>query len=297
VTAAPPRTDRVLMGIGARLAAVVAMGVMTAIVKICGERGVHVFEIIFFRNAFAFVPILAYILMTDGTRVLRTTRPLGHLTRAVVGMVGMGCGFAAVAMMPLAEYTAIQFASPLFITALSALVLKERVDGRLWAAIVSGFLGVLIMVRPDPAQVSGLGPVLAIVSALGASGAMIAIREIGRTEPGPTIVFYFTLFATLFGAAGLPFVWTQPDWSTLGLLVLCGLCGGVGQLFLTQAFKLAPAAVVAPFDYASLLWAGVLGWLIWNEFPKKDTLAGGAIVVASGLYIVWRETRRRRQGR
>jgi drug/metabolite transporter (DMT)-like permease len=294
VTGAHPRADRVLLGIGSRLVAVVAMGVMTAIVKICGERGVHVFEIIFFRNAFAFVPIVGYILMTDGPRVLRTTRPLGHLTRAVVGMVGMACGFAAVARMPLAEYTAIQFASPLFITALSVPILKEKVDGRLWAAIIVGFVGVLIMVRPDPSQVTGLGPALAILSALGASGAMIAIREIGRTEPGPTIVFYFTLFATLFGAAGLPFVWTQPDLPTLGLLVLCGLVGGVGQLFLTQAFKLAPAAVVAPFDYASLLWAGVLGWLIWRDFPKADTLAGGAIVVASGLYIVWRETRRKR---
>lgn len=284
--------NAIALGIAARLGAVVVMGVMVALVKMCGERGVHVFEIVFFRNAFAFIPLLAYISATGGVRLLRTRRPFGHLARASIGVTGMLCGFSAVAMMPLAEYTAIQFAAPLFITALSAPILGEKVGGRLWAAVVVGFVGVLVMLRPDPANFVHLASILAVIQALGTAGAMLAIRQLGQTEAGPTIVFYFTLFAATVGGVALPFVWTTPSASTLGLLMATGLCGGVGQLMLTAAFKLAPPAIVAPFDYATLLWAGVLGFVLWGELPGWTTLAGAPLVVGSGLYIAWRETRR-----
>jgi drug/metabolite transporter (DMT)-like permease len=287
--------NRTLLGIASRLGAVIVMGTMTALVKLCVEQGVHPMEVVFFRNAFAFIPIVAYIMMTDGPRVLRTQRPGAHLVRSAIGVTGMICGFTALGMMPIAEFTAIQFAAPLFITALSAPILGEKVEPRLWAAVAVGFVGVLVMTRPDPANMTGVASMLAIGQAFATAGAMLAIRQLGRTEPGPAIVFYFTVAAALVGAAALPFVWSAPSPGALILLIGCGLCGGVGQLLLTQAFKLAPAAVVAPFDYATLLWVGLLGWLIWNEFPKTQTLAGGALVVASGLYIVWRETRRMRQ--
>jgi drug/metabolite transporter (DMT)-like permease len=151
---------------------------------------------------------------------------------------------------------------------------------------------VLIMVRPDPVHLVGAGALLAIGQALGTAGAMLAIRQLGGTEPGATIVFYFTLAATLVGGALTPFVWTHPDAELLVLLILTGLTGGVGQLLLTQAFKIAPAAVIAPFEYAALLWTGLIGYLIWQETPTITTVAGGLIVVASGLYLLWREIRR-----
>jgi drug/metabolite transporter (DMT)-like permease len=283
-------------GIALKLGAVVAMGTMSALVKLAAERGAHTLEIVFFRNLFAFIPIVAYILATRGWTVLRTSRPLGHLVRAGIGISGMLCGFAALGLMPLAEFTAINFAAPLFITALSWPVLGEKVGPHRWAAVAVGFLGVLVMVRPDPVHLVGLGALLALGQALGTAGAMLAIRQLGATEPGPTIVFYFTLAATLVGAAGLPFVWTRPSPDLLLILVACGLTGGVGQLLLTQAFRLAPAAIVAPFDYAALLWAGVLGYAIWSETPSAATLGGGGVVVASGLYILWRETRLRDAG-
>jgi drug/metabolite transporter (DMT)-like permease len=290
----PPTRQTIGAGIALRLGAVVCMGTMAALVKLAAERGAHTFEIVFFRNFFAFFPILGYILATQGLGVLKTTRPVGHVVRAAIGITGMMCGFAALARIPLSEFTAITFSAPLFITALSAPVLGERVGIHRWAAVSIGFVGVLVMVRPDPVNLVGLGALLAIGQALGSAGAMLAIRQLGATEPGATIVFYFTLAAACVGAVLTPFVWTQPDMELLVILILTGLSGGVGQLFLTQAFKIAPAAVVAPFEYASLIWVGLLGYLIWRETPTATTVVGGLIVVASGLYLLWRETRRPR---
>jgi drug/metabolite transporter (DMT)-like permease len=281
------------LGIVLRVAAMACMAGLAALVKACSERGAPVLEIIFFRNAFAFIPVLLYVWKTAGFGVLKTKRLGGHATRAGVGLVGMVCGFTAVSMLPLTESTALSFASPLFMVALSALILKEHVGVHRWGAVVVGFLGVLIMIRPDPAHMANVGAAFALLGALGAAGAMIAIREIGRTEPGPTIVFYFTLAGMLVGLASLPFGgWTIPDTTTLIMLVCTGLLGGAGQLFLTEALRRAPVAVVAPFDYTQLVWACIIGYLVWDEIPRAATVAGALVVAASGVYILFRETRR-----
>ncbi|HEX5378405.1 MAG TPA: DMT family transporter [Phenylobacterium sp.] len=280
------------LGIALRVAAMFCMAGLGALVKWCSGRGVPVLEIIFFRNAFAFVPVLIYVGRTSGFAVLKTRRPGGHLTRSAIGLAAMVCGFSALGLLPLTQSTALSFSSPLFMTALSALVLKEPVDSHRWAAVAAGFAGVLIMVHPDPSHFAGVGVVFALVGALAAAGAMTAIREIGRTEPGPTIVFYFTLAGAVLGLASLPFGWVIPDPLTLGLLILGGLVGGVGQLLLTEALRRAPVAVVAPFDYSQLIWASLLGFFIWGETPQVLTIVGAAVVAASGIYILWRETRR-----
>jgi drug/metabolite transporter (DMT)-like permease len=272
-----------------RLGAVVAMGAMSALVKLAAERGAHTFEIIFFRNLFAFIPLIFYVGLTRSARALATTRPVGHLVRAAIGIFGMICGFSALALLPLTEFTAITFAAPLFITALSGPVLGEKVGPHRWAAVVIGFVGVVIMMRPDPVHLVSLGALLALGQAFGTAGAMLAIRQLGGTEPGVTIVFYFTLAATAVGAAGLPFAWTTPGPELLTILVMTGVAGGVGQMLLTQAYRIGPAALVAPFDYATLLWTGLLGYLIWSETPSLHTVVGGLIVIASGLYVLHRE--------
>ncbi|MFN3511543.1 MAG: DMT family transporter [Phenylobacterium sp.] len=281
------------LGILLRVAAMACMAVLAALVKACASRGVPVLEIIFFRNAFAFVPVLAYVGRTSGFGVLKTRRPLGHAARATVGLVGMVCGFTAVSMLPLTEATALSFAAPIFMTALSVPILKEKVGLHRWGAVLVGFVGVLIMIRPDPTHMPLLGAAFGLAGALGAAGAMIAVREIGRTEPGPTIVFYFTLAGCFLGLSSLPFGgWIVPDAITLAMLVATGLVGGVGQLLLTEALRRAPVAVVAPFDYTQLVWAGLIGYLVWDEIPRPYTVAGALIVAASGVYILFRETRR-----
>jgi drug/metabolite transporter (DMT)-like permease len=279
------------LGIALRIVAMVCMASLFALVKWCSEQGVPVLQIVFFRNAFAFIPLGLYIWRTAGPEVLRTQRLGGHLTRAVVGLSGMTFGFLAVARLPLTQATALAFSAPLFMTALSALILKERVGRHRWGAVAVGFVGVLIMVRPDPANMELLGTVIALVGALGAAGAMICIRQIADTEPGPTIVFYFTLCGSLFGLASLPFGWVVPEPLSLAMLVMCGLVGGVAQLFLTESIRRAPVAVVAPFDYSQLIWASLIGYLVWDDLPHGSTLAGAAVVAASGVYILFRETR------
>lgn len=264
------------------------MALLAAVVKFCAERGVPVLEIIFFRNAFAFIPVLLYIWKTTGFGVLRTRRPGAHLVRSTVGLTGMVCGFTAVSLLPLTQSTAISFSAPLFMVALSALILKEPVGVHRWMAVAVGFIGVLIMIHPDPRQFVGAGVLFAIAAAVGSAGAMIAIREISRTEPGPTIVFYFTLAGTVLGLMSLPFGWVLPSPGTLALLVAAGLIGGTGQLLLTEAIRRAPVAVVAPFDYTQLLWAGLIGFLIWGETPAVLTLVGAIVVAASSSYILWR---------
>jgi drug/metabolite transporter (DMT)-like permease len=241
------------------------------------------------------VPLGLYIWRTTGFEVVKTRRPFGHLARSAIGLSGMVCGFSAVQFLPLTEATALQFTSPLFMTALSALILAEPVGRHRWGAVAVGFLGVLVMARPVPGQMNVVGVTLGMLAALGSAGAMVAIRQISDTERGATIVFYFTLAGVFLGLVGTSAVgWVMPDRLTLGLLVLAGLIGGVGQLLLTEALRNAPVGVVAPFDYTQLVWAGVLSLLVWGEAPRLLTLAGAVVVAASGVYILHRELRRYR---
>jgi len=268
---------------------------LSATVKWTGHRGIPVFEIVFFRNAFAFIPLGLYIWRTSGVSVLKTRRPLGHLHRSAVGLLGMTCGFFALQRLALTEATAFTFAAPLFMTALSALMLREPVGWRRWGAVLVGFAGVLIMVRPQPGHMNLTGVAFALVAAVGSALAMVQIRQIAATEKGPTIVFYFTLSGTLVGLAVSVFDWVTPDPQTFAVLALGGLIGGVGQLFLTEAIRVAPVGVVAPFDYSQLIWATILGYLIWGELPQAATVAGAAVVAASGLYVLHRELLRFRR--
>ena len=283
------------LGIILRVSAMFCLAGLSAIVKWTGHRGVPVFEIIFFRNAFAFLPLGLYIWRTTDLSVLKTKRPLGHLHRSAVGLTGMVCGFSALQHLALTQATAFTFAAPLFMTALSAFMLREFVGWHRWGAVVVGFIGVLIMVRPEPGQMNLVGVSFALAAALGSALAMIQIRQIAVTEKGPTIVFYFTLSGTLVGLAGSMFHWVTPDPLTLAILIIGGLIGGVGQLFLTEAIRVAPIGVVAPFDYTQLIWATILGFLIWGELPHMATLAGAAVVAASGIYILHRELLRFRR--
>lgn len=282
-------------GIGLRVLAMMLMAVLNALVKHCGAQGIPVLEIVFFRNAFAFIPLFVFIFRGAGLGVLATRRPLGHLTRAAVGLTSMAAGFAAVQHLPLSEATAFGFASPLFMTLLAGLMLGETIGPRRAAAVVAGFCGMLVMVRPDGTVQDVTGTALAILAAICAAGAMVTIREISRTERGPTIVFYFTLAGTVLGAASLPFHWVTPDRTTLLLLVAAGLVGGTLQIALTEALRRAPVAVLAPFDYTQLIWASLIGYALWGEMPRLRTLAGVGIIAAAGLYILQDELRRNRQ--
>lgn len=286
-----PTASPALRGIANIVLAVGLFAAMDALVKHLAVS-YPVLQLVFFRSLFAFLPLTLLIAHSGGLSALATTRPLGHVLRSMTGLVSMLLFFLAFALLPLAEAIALSFAGPLFLTVLSIPLLGEQVGLRRWAAVIVGFLGVLIIVRPG-AGVFGPEALIPVGAALAYAFAMIFVRKLSRSETNAAIVFYFTLSCTILSALGLPFVWVTPTLADLPALIGIGLLGGAAQLFMTQAFRLAAAAVVAPFEYLAILFGIGFGYAFWGEIPDRWTLLGAAVVVASGLYILRREARRR----
>ena len=289
--AASAGPSQALAGIANIVVAVGLFAAMDALVKHLSPV-YPVLQLVFFRSFFAFVPLSLLLLRAGGLGALATARPLGHVLRSLAGLASMLLFFLAFALLPLAEAIALSFAGPLFLTVLSIPLLGEKVGGRRWAAVLLGFVGVMLIVRPG-AGVFGWVAAIPLGAALTYAFAMIFVRKLARSESNAAIVFYFTLSCTVVSALGLPFVWVQPALADLPALVGVGLLGGAAQLFMTQAFRLAPAAVVAPFEYLAILFGIGFGYAFWGEIPDGWTLGGAAVVVASGLYILRRETIRR----
>jgi len=268
---------------------------MDALVKLAAERH-PVGQIIFFRNVFAFLPLSFFIRRAGGLAVLRTRFVRQHVLRAVTGATSMAATFLAFSLMPLADVVAIGLSAPIFLTALSVPLLGEQVGWRRWSAVGAGFIGILLITRPG----SGVFGAVALIPLAGAAlyaVAMIQIRSVATREPAATMAFYFTLAAAILGAVSLPWQWVTPSPSMLLCLVAIGILGGLAQMALTEAYRLAPVSIVAPFEYSSLLFAAVLGYAIWGQVPDLFVWLGAAVVVASGLYILHRETVRRRGDR
>lgn len=267
------------------------MAGLWAVVKLCGERGVPLFEVLLFRALFGFVPLGLYIWWLGGPKILRTRRPMGHLVRSLIGLTGLICSISALRHLPLTESLAIQFSAPIVMTALSAVMLRESVGAHRWGAVLIGFIGVLVMVRPGGHSVDIVGVGFALAATLCTASAAIAVRQMSDTEHAATMVFYATLAALIPALIGSALNWVTPDPTTFALLVAAGVLGSVGQMLITEAVKRAPVNVVAPFDYAQLLWATVFGFLIWGDVPGSWTIGGAVIVAASGLYILHRDVR------
>jgi drug/metabolite transporter (DMT)-like permease len=281
----------VLAGILSMLAGGVCFAVMDALVKWESPR-FSVMQIIFFRSIFAFLPIVMQLAREGWRSALRTRRLGDHAGRSLFGFVSLFCFLYAFGRMPLADVVAIGFSAPIFITALSPSLLGEHVGPRRWGAVLVGFIGVLIMVRPGSGIFAGQA-LVALAGTLLYGLAMIFTRRLGRTESTGAIAFYYTLACSAIGAASLPFVWVTPGVVDGLLLAALGIIGGCGQLLVTAAFRNGPAAVIAPFDYASMLYVSLIGYAVWGDVPDQLLLLGAAIVIASGFYILHRETRRR----
>ncbi|HAJ46996.1 MAG TPA: EamA family transporter [Alphaproteobacteria bacterium] len=286
-----------LLGIALKLAATLAFSVMALLIKLLGER-YSAGQLVFFRSAFAMLPIFGFLYWSGLTwRSLATQRLGAHALRSGAGTSAMVFGFAGLVLLPLADATAIGFAAPMITVVLAVLLLGERVQIYRWAAVTAGFGGVVLMLIPHLGQGSQslLGAVFCLLGAVSAAFAMIFLRRMSAPgngqEPSVVIAFYFQLTAATLGLVSLPFVWVTPGWSDLGVLVMVGLFGGLGQLLMTQAHVYAPASTIATFDYAAMLWALIFGWLFLSEWPQAIVFIGAAIVIAAGLFIVWREHR------
>jgi drug/metabolite transporter (DMT)-like permease len=259
-------------------------------------------QIVFFRSACAIPPVLLiYALRGEFMVAVRTTRVFGQIGRGALSVGGMYSNFAALQRLPLADATAISFASPLITVALAAIVLKERVRIYRWTAVFVGFIGVIVMLIPhlDVSQyftvgamtVATIGSLLALLAACFNAGTVIQTRRLTQSEATSSIVFYFSLMTALAGLVSLPFAWHTPTGFELLLLVSCGLFGGIGHIFLTESYRYAQASMIAPFDYSSMLWALLLGYWVFGELPTVLVYVGACIVAAAGLFVIWRERR------
>jgi drug/metabolite transporter (DMT)-like permease len=263
--------------------------IMDGLVKWLGPN-YPTMELVFFRSFFGLVPV-AFVLWRSGSfAALRTKNPLGHAGRALAGLAALSLFFYAYTRMPLANVIAISFAAPLLVTALSVPLLGERVGWRRWSAVLVGFLGVIVMVKPDAGMFDRVA-IAALSATVFYALVIVSIRKLSRTETPTAIVFYYATTSTLVTGAILPFVWVMPDAEGWVLLACMGMIGGVAQFAMTHAFRLAEVSIIAPFDYMHILWAALLGFFIWGEVPGNTIWIGAAIVMASGIYILLREAR------
>ncbi|WP_240782616.1 DMT family transporter [Roseococcus sp. SYP-B2431] len=288
-----PRAGR-RRAILAILGAAILFAAAAACVKAL-DGAVPLAQLVLFRSVFAFPVLLPLLRQAGGWRELRTTNPAGHLWRMVFGLIGMAGAFYGYATMPLAAVTALGFTMPLFLTVLAVPLLGESVGWRRGLAVLVGFGGVLLMVRPwGPGGEGGdmpLVPSLAVLAAsLSWALAMITIRRMGEAgESGVSIVLWFAIGSTGVAAiASLP-GWVWPSAAQWGLLLGIGMVSALAQLLMTEAYRSGEPTLVAPFEYSGIVWTTLLGAVIWAEAPDLWDGAGILVLVASGLYIWHRE--------
>lgn len=246
-------------------------------------------QIIFMRNSIAlpFATLLA--LKMGGIHALRSNRVGVHFMRTVIWITATILFFTSIHLMGLAEATALAFVAPLFITAISALVIAP-VGWRRWIAVVIGFIGVLVIVRPGAATFEPVS-LLPIATAFTYALLMLSARLLDPRESMWTLLFYLSLTSAVLSGCVVWYFWTPIRAEDLGLFVAIAFVGTGGMTMITQAFRLAEAPTVAPFDYTALIWATGLGWYFWGETPDVLTFVGAAIITASGLFVIFRESK------
>lgn len=294
-----PAAYRPPTAISLKVASIAVFVGMQAFIKLAGL--VPAGQIVFFRSFFAMVPILILLAWTGEIRTaFQTQRPGRHIVRGVVGVSSMALGFFALTRLPLPEAIVLNYAQPLLVVVISALVLGETVRIFRWTAVAVGFVGVLIITWPKltlfgSAEGMGSDEALGVVAALAAAAisavAILQVRSLVATDRSSTIVIWFSLTSSVAGLLSMPFGWAPLSGWQVFVLVMAGICGGIAQIMMTEAYRYASVATVAPFEYSSILFGLVVGYLLFADVPTVHTLVGGAIVVASGLFIIWREQR------
>ena len=287
----PLRVDNIRLGILYMIASVFLFSIQNAIGKLLAES-YPIPMLVFFRSFIALLPSLILVMRAGGLRVMRTNRLGGQFGRAVIWGGSNVASFFAYHLLPIADAVALTFAAPLFLTALSYPIIKERVSRERWIAVSVGFIGVLIMARPSGAE-NAIGVAGAIACAVCNAVGTLTVRDLCRTEHSASIVTWTAIFMTLMALPPLPFYWKTPTLPDLALFCSIGLIGGVSQYMATLALSHAPAASVSPFNYTGLIWSSVIGLVVWGDWPTPPIVIGAAIVTLTGLYLLRAETRQR----
>jgi drug/metabolite transporter (DMT)-like permease len=247
----------------------------------------HPFEVGFFRNLFG-VPVAVILIMRYGWGLFRTERVRTHVIRSLGHVCAMMMFFTGIVTTPLATANALTFAAPLFAAVLAVLVLGEVFRWRRWGALLFGFAGTLVILRPGFVALE-TGPLLILGSAFIWGVVLVVIKSLGRKDTTPTIIIYMVVFMTPLSFIPALFVWSWPTWGELGLMLIMGMIGTAGHLTLTQALRLADTAVVMPIDFFKLIWAAILGFALFGEVPNQFTWIGGIMIFAGATYLAVRE--------
>ncbi len=311
-----PGQDAPVKGIFLLVAGIAVFSIQDVIIRsLSGGYPVH--EIVFVRCLVGLLPLLVFLHLDGGWRAMRIRRPVLVVLRGAAGFTSYTAYYMAIASLPLAKVVTLNYTSPLFVTVLSVPILGEVVGARRWAAVLAGFLGVVVIMRPAGGEIDP-AVLLALLSALSYAIMILITRIVGRSNSGSGLSVYSMLvFIALSGFIGLVLgdgsfdstsdpgghasarfllrAWVVPGARDLALMAVCGVIAGIGFFCLTQAYRVAPPSSIAPFEYSALPWAVLWGYLFWAELPAAATWAGLALIVGSGLYIVHREAARGRR--
>lgn len=303
---AMPVLSRAVTGILLKVLSTMAFTCMSTLVRVAGKE-VPVGQVVFFRSFFALVPL--FIMLAWRHEIMdafRVTSVSSHIKRGVIGATGMFSGFVGLTLLPLADSTAISYAAPLMVVPLAAIILGERVRIYRWSAVAIGFVGVVVILWPHldvealRAMSDGqtVGAMFALGGAVCAAFATIQVRKLVNTESTAAIVFTFMMLCAILALFTWPAGYVLPigRWIVPGawqavILVAVGVFGGMGQILLTVSYRHADTSLIAPFEYFSMIWAIVIGYFVFRDVPSVYVLTGGGIVVASGIFVIWREQR------
>lgn len=282
---------RPLLALGLRLAAALVLAALLACVKLASDKGIHLAEIMFWRQLPTIPILFAWFALRGRLDVLATRRTGSHLRRSGFGLVGMAMNFGAATLLPLAVATTLNYSSAIFAVLLSALILREPTGVWRWSAVAMGFAGVVLIAQPWGGELPLFGAAIALGAALMIALISVQLRDLGRTEHPFTIVFYFSLFSVPVLALAMPFVGKAHAPGEWLLLLACGVIGLLGQVLLTAALRYGAVANVIVMDYSGLIWATLFGWLVFTSLPPASFWFGAPLVVGAGLLIAWREHR------
>jgi len=289
--------SRPFTGIALKVLSTLAFTAMATLIKLVSDR-YPVGELTFFRSFFALIPVGFWVGWRQFPRIFRTSRFGGHVVRSIAGAAAMFLGFSALSLLPIADATAIGYASPLMTVVFAVLLLGERVHVYRWSAVAIGLCGVFVIlsdyVGPEASHTterSFLGAIFSVGGAVTGALAATQTRSLTRLEPAATIVVYFSSLTALFSLVTTPFGWVFPGRLEAVYLVIAGICGGIGQVLLTQSYRFGDASLIAPFDYTSMLWALIVSLAVFGTWPSATVLGGAAIVIGAGLFVIYREHR------
>ena len=273
-------------GILLMILATILFSIMHASIKHISS-GIHPFEVAFFRNLFGLVVIAPWFIKY-GIQPLVTNKIKLHFLRSFFNVIAMLTFFYALSVTPLAEVASLAFTAPLFATLLAIIFLREKIGIRRSGAIIVGFIGAAIIVNPDFKNIN-IGHMCILISASIWSVALIFIKILGRTESSVTITSYMVIFMIPLSAIAASFYWVLPSLNDLLILAVIGIAGTGAQMLLAQALKEEDTGIIMPFDFLKMIWAVLIGYLIFSETPALNVWIGGIIIFSSTLYVAYRE--------